>query len=139
MSLNSVLLMLFGAALVAIGVLASALADRVRGLKVSREVAPRERAARAQSAPAVITVVEAVEQPRSAPATPAKQPRVPRAESTPAAAPEGGEDVIAALVAAGYKKPLASEATWACGAAERSTVEAWVASALRRCARGGLS
>lgn len=135
MSLNSVLLMLFGAALVAIGVLASALADRLRGLKISREAQVRERAPRAQS---VIAVVEAVELPRSTPITTAPK-RAPRPETKLAAATEGGEDVIAALVAAGYKKPLASEATWACGATERVTIEAWTASALRRCARGGMS
>ena len=44
-----------------------------------------------------------------------------------------------ALVAAGYKKPVATEATWACGAGERASIEGWTAAALRRCARGGMS
>jgi len=131
MSLSSLLTMLLGAALVAIGVLASALADRVRGLRISREGQPRERASRAPVPPAV---AEAAELPRATPA-PA---RTPRAQPRPAAAPEGGEEVIAALVGSGYKRPIATEAAWACTAAERATVEIWAVAALRR-ARGGLS
>ncbi len=139
MSLNSVLTMLFGAALVAIGVLAAGLADRIRGLKIAREAQPRERASRAQSAPAGIPVVEAAELLRPAPTTSAKPPRAARPESKPTPATEGGEDVIAALIGAGYKKPIATEATWACGAGERASIEGWTAAALRRCARGGMS
>src|SRR5271154_4955340 len=139
MSLNSVLTMLFGAALVAIGVLASALADRIRGLKIAREAQPRERASRAQSAPSAIPVVEAAELLRPAPAAHVKPSRTARPESKPAAPTEGGEDVIAALIGAGYKKPIATEAAWACTWAERATVEIWTAAALRRCARGGMS
>ena len=135
--------MLFGAALVAIGVLAAALADRIRGVRISRdasESAPRERASRAASVPAarsVIPVVEHAELLRSTPA-PAKPSRAPRTESK-SAGPEGGEDVIAALVEAGYKKTIATDAAWACSAGERATVEIWTAAALRRCARGGMS
>ncbi len=133
--------MLFGAALVALGVLAAALADHIRGLRISRDArdtAPRERASRVASVPAhsarsIIPVVETVEQ--AAP----KQSRAPRAEPKVSASTEGGDDVIAALIASGYKRPIATEATWACSAAERATVEVWVASALRRCARGGMS
>jgi hypothetical protein len=131
--------MLFGAALVAIGVLASALADRIRGhmaSRHSRDVAPRERAVRA-STPPPMPRVPVFEAPL---ASPAKTPRVPRVE--PKAAPkgqDGGDDVIAALVGAGYKKPVASEAVWACGPAERASIELWTAAALRRCARGGMS
>jgi len=135
MNLNSVLMMLLGAALVAVGVLANALADRIRGLKIAREAAPRERASRVQSAPAIIPVIE----PELVRPAPAKPPRAPRIEPKPTAMTEGGEDVIAALVAAGYKKPIATEATWACGAGERASIEGWTAAALRRCARGGLS
>ena len=137
--------MLFGAALVALGVLAAALADRIRGLRIARdarEAVPRERASRASSVPAqppraVIPVVEHTELLR--PAAPKQPPRTPRAEPKVAASAEGGDDVIAALVASGYKKPVATEAAWACSAGERATVESWVASALRRCARGGMS
>jgi hypothetical protein len=68
---------------------------------------------------------------------PPKQ-RAPKAPSSSPAKPDGGgEDVIAALIAAGYKKPVASDAAWACTSAERATIEAWTCAALRRCARGG--
>lgn len=139
MQLSNILFMLFGAALVAAGVLSSALADRIRDVKIVREAQPRERASRAQSTPAVVAV-EAVPV-----VTPAELPRAtpmkarPRADLKPVAATEGGEDVIAALVGAGYKRPIATEATWGCSAAERATVESWTASALRRCARGAVS
>lgn len=136
---TALLNMLFGAALVALGVLATALADRIRGLRVSRRDAePRERTTRAPSVPAqpayaAIPVVETGELPRS------PKPRVPRATEPKAANAEGGDDVIAALVASGYKKALATEAAWACSAPERTTVEGWTVAALRRCARGGMS
>lgn len=137
---TSVLYMLLGAALVTAGVLVSALADRVRGLRASRETsAPRERAAREKPAPAAaplraaIPVVESAELLRGA-----AKPRAPRGEPKPQANAEGGEDVIAALVASGYKRPAATEATWACSAAERATIEGWTVAALRRC-RGGMS
>jgi hypothetical protein len=135
--MQNTLFMLLGAALVAIGVLAAAAADRIRGLRISREPAPRERASRAPSAPAQQErqAIPVVELPPTAVATKPRQPR----ESKIAASTDGGDDVIAALVAAGYKKPIATEATWACSAPERATVEGWTASALRRCARGGLS
>ena len=134
--MTNALYMLLGAAFVAIGVLAAALADRIRGIKLAREAAPREpRTARTPSAPAAIPVVD-VELLRAAPAKPS---RTPRPEPKVAAIAEAGDDVISALVAAGFKKPVATEATWACTAAERATVEIWTATALRRCARGGMS
>jgi Holliday junction resolvasome RuvABC DNA-binding subunit len=46
------------------------------------------------------------------------------------------DDVIAALMAAGYKKPIATEAALGCGQAERATIEHWTRAALRRCAKG---
>lgn len=137
MTLSNVLLMLLGAALVAIGVLAAALADRIRGLR-----APRERHA-----------IEVDDFDFDLPPPPAK-PKVRRhASPSPAdtifvpdaPAPALGKDkqqsavadeVVAALVAAGYKKAVATEAVWSCGHAERATVETWAATALRRCARG---
>ena len=131
--------MLFGAALVALGVLAAALADRLRGLRIARDArdaAPRERASREPSVPAQPTrsAIPVVEQ-----APPPKPLRSSRPEPKVTANTEGGDDVIAALVAAGYKRPVATEAAWACTAAERATVEGWTASALRRCARGVMS
>lgn len=134
---TAILNMLLGAALVALGILAAALADRIRGLRISRE-AREPRAARAQPAPAtrsVIPVVEAADL-RATPAKPLHTP--PRAESK-VTSTEGGDDVISALVAAGYKKAIATEATWACGVGERASIEGWTAAALRRCARGGMS
>ena len=134
--------MLFGAALVCLGILASALADRIRGLRVSRdsrevgrESTARERGSRAVAASATrgpIQVVEAAEPPRKPAVT-------RRAAETKTQAEEGGDDVIAALVGSGYKKAQATEATWACTPSERATVEHWTAAALRRCARGGMS
>ena len=136
---TSVLYMLLGALLVTAGVLVSALADRVRGLRSSREAqAPRERASRAPSQPAArqaIQVEEAADLPRAA----AVKPRAPRVEPKAPANMDGGDEVIAALKAAGYKQAIAAEATWACSQAERATLEGWTASALRRCARGGMS
>lgn len=111
--------MLYGGGLVAVGVLAHALAERIRDVRVSRTEAPR--APRAS--------IPVVEQPAPRAAT-----RVPK--PTTKASTDGGEDVIAALVTSGYKKAVATEAAWACGPAERATVEAWIANALRRCLRG---
>lgn len=135
MTATQVLYMLLGSALVAVGVLASALADRIRGLRVARDSAPRERANRAHSARSVIPVVEVPELHRAAPP---RQPRAQRAAPNVNAGTEG-DDVIAALVLAGYKKPIATDATWACSTAERATVESWMTAALQRCARGRMS
>lgn len=136
--MQNTLSMLLGAALVALGVLAAALADRIRGLRVSREAAqPRAGRDKIPSARgSAIPVVEPAELLRPAPKV-----RVSRQESksAPTTSTDGGDDVIAALMAAGYKKPIATEATWACSMAERATIEGWTAAALRRCARGGMS
>src|ERR1700751_2495267 len=144
MSLNSVLTMLLGAALIAIGVLASALADRIR----NREAPPRDRVSRVSRVQSAQTAIPVAAPPAlhptaiSGPAPTALHPTPsatvrPSRSSRPVA--EGGEDVVAALVAAGYKKAIATEATWACSVAERGTLEGWTASALRRCVRGGMS
>lgn len=133
--MTNVLHMLLGAMLVALGVVAAAAADRIRGLRVSRDArdpAPRERGGRAASVPPPMPrTIQVTEVPEFR-AAPAKPSRAPRAESPKVAGSDGGDDVIAALVGAGYKKPIATEATWACGAGERASVETWVASALRK-------
>jgi hypothetical protein len=134
MQLSSILFMLAGAAIFALGTLTSALADRIRGIKLVRDPQPRERTSRTPSAPAVAASLPVIEYAKPIPVA-APTPKPTRAPSKPAA-PDGGEDVIAALVASGYKKPIATEAAWACTAAERATAEAWVAAALRKCARG---
>jgi hypothetical protein len=126
--------MLFGAALVAIGVLATALADRIRGIRSQRE---RPIAAlRAACAAAPIEVIE------PAPVTlPTKQSRRAEAKVQQPIPVEGhmANDVIAALVAAGYKKSQATEAAWGCSTSDRTSIEAWVTAALKRCAQGGAS
>lgn len=139
-AMQNTLFMLLGAALVAIGVLAAAAADRIRGLRISREPAPRERSTRSQS-PATQQERQPTQQARQAIPV-VELPRAPKQPKTPPGPKvetEGGDDVIAALMATGFKKPVATEATWACSAAERATVESWTAAALRRCARGGMS
>lgn len=111
--------MLLGAALVALGVIAAALADRIRGLRVTRET---ERSRRAP-----IEVVESRPEPKT------------KSALTGQKAQGMADEVIAALIATGYKKPAASEAVWGCTAQERETIEHWTRAALRRCAKGGLS
>jgi hypothetical protein len=127
--LNDLLHVLVGALLVAIGILAAALADRIRGLRVSPRAAeaPQRRAAEPLR---VVTTAELVQE------APAAAKRSGRPD--PRAA-QGADDVISALVAAGYKKVVATEAVWSCGRGERETVEGWTTAALRRCARGALS
>lgn len=105
--MNDVLHMLLGAALVCLGVLAAAYADRVRQLRINRPAAPPREIARTT---------------RKNPATTIN--------------PEA-EDVIAALQCAGYKKSIATLATLACTAHEQLSPETWMTSALRRCAQGG--
>lgn len=122
---TSLLHMLLGAALVVIGVLTAALADRLRGLRASREIAPRARSA-------VIPMITAVEQGHAKVAT----ARAGRAESKIQPHANDPEDVITVLVTAGYTKQIAAEATRACSGVERSTIEGWTRAALRRCTRG---
>lgn len=140
-NMQNTIYMLFGAALVCLGVLASALADRIRALSVSREgreSAPRERSSRAAAASVARGPIQVVESAESAELP--RKPVAPRRTSeAKARTDEGGDDVISVLVASGYKKALATEATWACTPSERATVEHWTAAALRRCARGGMS
>ena len=104
---------LLGAALVAIGVLAAALADRVRGLVVTRE-------------------------PRALRSVAVAASKVPAREQLLANGASENE-VIAALVAAGYRKRVAVAATAGCAQEERATPEVWARAALRRCAEGGVS
>jgi hypothetical protein len=125
---TAILNALFGAALVAIGILAAALADRIRGIRgvhlgraTAREADREFGAARARrSTAAPIHVVEP-------------------ALASPKATKTAADDVIAALVAAGYKKSVATAAAWGCSTAERTTIEAWTRAALRHCARGGMA
>ena len=142
------LYMLLGAVLVTGGILAAALADRIRGIRQTRETREtRETRHASRSAPSPadtifvpdepLRIIEPVDLLRD------KQAASKRAAKTAKAAKpqedDGAEDVIAALVASGYKKPIAVEATWGCTVAERATIEEWTLAALRRCARKGMS
>lgn len=110
--MTAVLHMLLGAALVSIGVLAAALADRLRTPADRPHNLPRVRAARAT--------------------TPKQKPVID------VLAP-GADDVIDALVAAGYKKDRARAAVAAIAPRDQATPEIWTAAALRHCAQGGVS
>lgn len=111
-----ILYMAFGALLVVSGVLAAALADRIRGIRAQRTpVTPRERAETVRPAPAP---------------TPARRVPIPVTPAT-----DDMNDVIAALVAAGYKKPVAAAAALGCTGQERASLESWTRAALRRCAQ----
>jgi hypothetical protein len=150
--LSNVLFILLGAGLVSVGFLAAALAERIRGPRISHERTTRAPAEMTRTPRAsTITAVEPAQTPRAPHASiitiePSEMPRTPTVTRVPRTprpetkdAPSPGDDVIAALVTAGYKRPVATEATWACSPAERETIEGWTACALRRCARGGLS
>lgn len=168
MTVVEALHILFGAVLVAIGVLAAALADRIRGRRDARDVTPRDVAPHdrprrekispavqssrtsgfvAETVPAVQSarasgaVVESVETPelRNRAATVPAKPRAQRSEPKVSAVMDGADDVILALVSSGYKKAAASEAAWACSASERTSIESWTAAALRRCLRSEMS
>jgi hypothetical protein len=129
---TSILYMLFGAALVTVGVFATALADRLRGLRVRREsTAPRN----ALRDPVVVKMEHAPHASGAGAGNLGKQ----EAKKQDAKTKTMADDVIAALVAAGYKKAAASDATWSCRASERATVEGWATAALRAAAKGGVS
>jgi hypothetical protein len=110
--------MLLGAALVCVGILGTALAERI-----SRRADDRDRDESDERAPA-------------------RETTRPRTKSTPAPVIDlvpGSDDVIAALVGAGFKKALATQAALACTDREQATAESWMTAALRRCAQGGAS
>jgi hypothetical protein len=112
--MNDLLHVLLGAALVSIGVFVSALADRIRQL----------RAMHAAHVPA---------------REPAPAREIKRAAAAVEAPSPGSDDVVAVLIAAGYRKPLAAKAVAACTPSEQSSPESWTRAALRRCATGGAS
>jgi hypothetical protein len=124
--------MLLGAMLVAVGVLAGGLADRLRGIHHRREFTIRPDRAR-RAATASFALVDAVEpETRSTiPTWRRYRARDPRAASDPPDH-DGADDVIAALVAAGYNKRAAAGAVQACDVSERGSLEDWTRAALRR-------
>jgi hypothetical protein len=84
--------------------------------------------------PATVVTLDPVgASPNTFPPVEALRPTKPHA---PRPSTDGAEDVVAALVAAGYKKQIAADAALACSGAERATIEDWTRAALRRCARG---
>lgn len=119
--------MLLGAALVAIGVLAAALADRIRGLRITRE-----RAVMSTPTSPPVHDPDPVATPKPGRA------RTPQSRSK-THTQQTADDVIAALVAAGHKKQVATDAVWGCRDAERTTIEQWTLASLRRCAPGEIS
>ncbi len=135
MQLGNVLFVLLGAGLVSIGVLTTAIADRIRGICPRRaHTAVRESAPRAVTPRAARLPIEVVD---LAP-TPSPRPKA-KPPSTESKMPAMADEVIAALVDAGYKKSLATDAAKNCSQAERATIESWMCAALRHCTRGGMS
>jgi hypothetical protein len=141
--LNNVLFMLLGAGLVTIGFIATAYAARIRDVRALRATHGQERHA---PRPSVITI-EPTETPRARPSAsreisnePTEMPRTPTvtriSRGGRQAIPSPGNEVVTALIAAGYKRAIAAEATWACEQAERTSIENWTVAALRRCAQG---
>jgi hypothetical protein len=126
--MTNVLYTLLGGVLVVFGVMAAALADRVRGIRVQRA------SERQALAPRATIPVERETEPEPERVKP--QAARPRAETRMR---EMADDVIAALVESGYKKTVAAEAAWGCGAAERATIESWTMAALRRAGKGAPS
>jgi len=118
--MNDTLHMLFGAGLVMLGVLSAALADRIRGLRLIRERAPR-----ADSEPA------AQAQPRRAAARGSAPMRIPPAADDGKVA-ERRDLVIRTLRELGYNRRYAEDAVDGCAAEERTTTERWVRAALVR-------
>ena len=106
--------MLLGALLVVVGVLASALADRIRGRRVDRvgrvgRVGPRAR------------VVD-------------RPPGRDRFAQASDADKKRGDQVTLALMSSGWRPTIAKSATWLCEQSERLTLEAWTRAALKNCA-----
>jgi hypothetical protein len=132
--MNDVLHMLLGAALVCLGILATALADRVRQLRLTRSDSPGVSASvvrrnlgitrHPEPKPGELSAVRVVRGPEAS----------ARAANKRVATIPGSEDVIAALQSAGYKKSVATQAIRACSEQEQRSPEGWMAAALRRCA-----
>lgn len=135
-SMTAIAHMLLGAAFVAVGVLAAAVADRIRGIRLARETKPRRERARPTRFPTVHASNGAqTASPARSFREGARPPAVDTA-STPREVSRTLETVVTALVTAGYTTPIAREATLGCYVAERVTVEDWTRAALRRAAKG---
>jgi hypothetical protein len=102
--------LLYGALPVIAGMLASAIADRIRGLRIERRASAR----------ALIEHAAANRSKRDQVVDPITGDQVRMADQ-----------VIGALVTAGWKRNIAKEATWRCGAGERITLESWCHAAFK--------
>ena len=103
--------MLLGATLVAIGILAGAVADKIRRLRTDGP--RRERGQRDRSE------------------------RRPARSAEPGQMTATGRHVAATIAAAGFPKRRAQAAVEECPDVERDTVERWTRAALQRCMTGG--
>ena len=109
MIMHDLVTLLIGAALVMIGVLTSAVADRVRRIKAPA----RDR--------------RAIDRDHAVASRTANVPRTIADERLRA-------DVIRALMTSGYQRTEALEAVDACAGSERATIESWTRAGLRRLA-----
>ena len=109
--MNDVVNLLLGAALVVIGVVAAALADRIRGVRSTRESGPRAAATGSKAFASRDTSISANDVVR--------------------------QEVIGALVTAGFPKRAAAAATAGCTPEQRTTPEAWTRAALTALRAGG--
>jgi hypothetical protein len=120
--------MLLGGVLVAAGIVVTAVADRIRGVR-SGCAGRRMRASEHSDHEVAFAPAR---QPRRS-SLPTEKPEKPEAPLPAGQARNAAaDDVIAALVAAGYRKSIAREATWTCAVSERASVEDWTLAALRR-------
>lgn len=125
-----------GAMLVAGGILVASLADRVRGLRISRResrrAVPRQQptatAAKAVEIDPADTIFVPDEDPADTIFVPDEDPKAARRDDHEA----DMADVIAALVAVGYNKRAATRAVKACTAIERGSLTDWTRAALLR-------
>lgn len=102
LTIGQVALLLVGGGLVALGIVAGAIADRIRGIRANRTT-PRPLEPRQHGAPARTL-------------DPNLRLR---------------DDVVAALAGAGYTRRQSELAADACAPSERSTIEAWTRAALK--------
>jgi len=136
MSFTTVCQILLGSLLVVVGMIGSAIADRIRGIIRRREpVVQSEPLASRQRNRRIPRPFVPGSPIASAPPIPgAAAPQVMALVKSKKGPDEiMADDVLAALVAAGYTKRIAETAVRACVGDERATTETWVRAALRRC------
>jgi hypothetical protein len=115
--------MLFGAALVSIGIIAGALADRIRDPRAKAYREARKLEARL-AAPGRRVYVR----PPEPELHPFKRTSLDSVISERAML----SDVVSALVTMGWTKKIATEAAIACKPVERATIENWIRAALKQ-------